>query len=161
MFFKNHFGMVVTMIIALILSLCMATTAICIGGLPLNICMIARSWGTCFLVIMLVSIIIPSKIWGDKLAMKCKLKPNTLKFGLVSNIIPTFVYNTAATFALPAVNIFYNDAIPEAAQLPAYLSSVKHDYLIMFVLSYFVSLIAEKIALQVAFKNVPPITKEM
>lgn len=156
MFFKNHFGMVVSTVIAIILSLCMATAAIFVDQLTFTVPLWIKNWGTAFLTIMLCSIVFPTKLWGDKMALACKRKPNTLSFGLLANIIPTLIYNTFATLVLAAVNIFCNEHIPAQAQLGAYLASVGRDLPIMFVISYVLALISEKIALKVAFHNVPP-----
>ena len=154
--FKNHFGMVVSTVIALILSFCMATSAIFVDQLTFTVPLMIKNWGTAFLVIMLTSIVFPTKMLGDKLALACKLKPNTFGFGLVANLIPTLFYNTFATLVLAAVNIFCNEHIPAEAQGAIYLSTIGRDLIIMFVISYVLALIAEKIAIKVAFRNVPP-----
>jgi hypothetical protein len=145
-FFKNHFGMVISMIIALILSICMATTAIFWNHLPFSIELLSRNWGTAFLVIILTTVIIPGKMWGDMFAGAVKLKPRTFPFGLVSNLIPTFFYNTFATLVLAGVNI------PGGFAAPFYWQAVLHDWVAMYIVSYVLSLIAEAIALKLAFK---------
>jgi hypothetical protein len=145
-FFKNHFGMVVSVIIALILSICMATTAIFWNHLPFSIELLARNWGTAFLVIILTTIILPGNMWGDMFAGAIKLKPRTFPFGLVSNLIPTFFYNTFATLVLAGVNI------PGGFAAPFYWQAVLHDWFMMYLVSYVLSLIAEAIALKLAFK---------
>jgi hypothetical protein len=145
-FFKNHFGMVISMIIALILSLCMASTALVWNHLPFSIELLVRNWGTAFLTIIITSIIFPGKMWGDMFAGLIKLKPGTFPFGLVSNLIPTFFYNTAATLVLVGVNI------PGGFAAPFYWQAVLHDYFMMYLVSYVLSLIAEAIALKLAFK---------
>ncbi len=147
MFFKNHFGMVVSLIIALILSLLMATAAIFWNHLDFSIELWIKNWGSAFLTIMLVTLILPVKIWGDKLAAAIKLKPRTLPFGLVSNIVPTLFYNTAATLVLVGVNVTFT--------APFYWAAVAHDWLFFFIFSYVVSLIAEALAVKVALKSVP------
>jgi hypothetical protein len=141
-FFKNHFGMVMSLIIALILSICMATTAIVWDHLPFSIELLLRNWGTAFLTIAIISIILPVKRWGDLFAGVLKLKPRTLPFGLLSNLIPTFFYNTGATLVLVGVNVTFT--------APFYWQVVLHDYLMMYLVSYVLSLIAEGIALKLA-----------
>lgn len=147
LFFRNHFGMVVSLIIALILSLLMATAAIFWNSLDFSIELWIKNWGSAFLTIMFVTLILPVKIWGDKLAGLCRLKPRTLPFGLVSNIVPTLFYNTAATMVLVGVNVTFT--------APFYWAAVAHDWLFFFCFSYIVSLIAEAFAVKVALKNVP------
>ena len=146
-FFRNHFGMIVSTIIALILSLCMASVATVRAAnpeMPVTVEWIIRNWGTAFLTIMLVSMFIPSKIWGDKLAGKLGLKQGTLPFGMVSNLVPTLFYNTAATLVLVGVNVGFS--------APYYWAAVAADYILMFVISYVLSLIAERIGMLVAIK---------
>lgn len=143
--FKNHFGMVVSTVIALLLSFCMATTAILWDGLEFTIELLIRNWGTGFLTIMITTMLIPCKALGDRLALALHLKPGTLPFGLVSNLVPTFFYNTAATLVLVGVNVGFS--------APYYWDAVKADYLIMFFVSYVLSLAAERIAFKVAVAN--------
>lgn len=150
-FFRNHFGMIISTIIALILSLCMASIATVRAAnpeMPVTIEWIIRNWGTAFLVIMLVSMFIPSKMWGDHLAGRLGLKQGTLPFGLVSNLVPTLFYNTFATLVLVGVNVGFS--------APYYWAAVGSDYLLMFVVSYVLSLIAERIGMLVAVKATTP-----
>lgn len=144
-FFRNQFGMIVSIVIAVLLSFCMATTAsIRNPGAGLTVELIIRNWGTAFLSIMLISVFIPSKLWGDKLAGKLGLKPDTLPFGLVSNLVPTLFYNTGATLVLVGVNVGFSS--------PFYWAAVWADYWFMFVVSYLLSLVAERIGMLVARK---------
>jgi hypothetical protein len=133
------------MIIALILSLFMASTAIFWDHLGFSIELVVRNWGTAFLTIIAITIILPVKWWGDLFAGLLRLKPRTLPFGLVSNLIPTFFYNTGATLVLVGVNV------PGGFAAPFYWQAVLHDYFVMYLVSYVLSLIAEALALKLAF----------
>lgn len=151
-FFRNHFGMVVSIIIALILSLCMSATATVktalMAGAAVQLEMLVRNWGTAFLVIMLISVFLPVKMWGDQFAAAVKLRHNTLPFGLVSNLIPTLFYNTGATLVLVGVNVGFS--------APYYWAAVAGDYLLMFVISYVLSLVAERLGMVIAQKACLP-----
>lgn len=148
-FFKNHFSMVMGIVIALILSICMSTTAIFWDHLEFSIELLLRNWGTAFLTIMLISILLPVKTWGDSFAAALKLKPYTLPFGMVSNLVPTLFYNTGATLVLVGVNVGFST--------PYYWAAVLNDYFVMYIVSYILSFIAEAIALKVALRYcVPP-----
>ncbi|MGN0974527.1 MAG: hypothetical protein ACI4OL_00890 [Gemmiger sp.] len=147
-FFKNHFGMVMSIIIALLLSICMATTAIFWDHLEFSIELLIRNWGTAFLTIMLISVFLPVKVWGDKFAGALRLKPGTLPFGLVSNLVPTLFYNTGATLILVGVNVGF--------AAPFYWQAVMADYFVMYAVSYVLSLIAERIAMVVAGQACAP-----
>ena len=162
-FFRNQFGMIVSIIIALILSLCMASVATCRAATaanPVTVEWIIRNWGTAFLVIMLTSILLPSKMWGDKLAEKLGLKQGTLPFGLVSNLVPTFFYNTFATLVMVGVNVGFGgmDVVADGVVVAhvGYWASVWADYLLMFVISYVLSLVAERLGMLVAVKATIP-----
>jgi hypothetical protein len=157
-FFKNHFGMVISVLIALILSVCMSSTAIIWNHLEFNIDLLVRNWGTAFLTIIITSIIFQGKMWGDMFAGFIKLKPMTFPFGLVSNLIPTFFYNTAATLVLAGVNLDFRFPAGDIRHIfggfaaPFYWQAVLHDYFMLYLVSYILSLIAEAIALKLAFK---------
>jgi hypothetical protein len=127
----------------------MATAAIFYNHLDFTVELFIRNWGTAFLTIMLITMIFPSKVWGDKLAAATGTKPLTLPFGLISNIVPTFFYNTGATCVLVGVNVTFS--------APFYWQAVAHDYLMMFAVSYVLSLIAEAIAVKVAIKSGVPV----
>ena len=159
MYFKNHFGMVVSTVIALFLTFWMAIIAMFLFNMDKNLVTWYRTWSVVFLTIMLCTFILPSKLWGDKFAKKLGLKVNTLPFGMVSNIIPTIVYNTAAQIALPAVNIFHNPNIPEAAQFGVWFEAFYSSWITMFFISYVIAMIGEVIAVKVAFKCVHPATE--
>ena len=151
-FFRNHFGMVVSIIIALILSLRMSATATVktalMAGAAVQLETLVRNWGTAFLVIMLISVLLPVKMWGDQFAAAVKLRQNTLPFGLVSNLIPTLFYNTGATLVLVVVNVGFSSSI--------YWAAVAGDYLLMFVISYVLSLVAERRGMVIAQKACLP-----
>lgn len=147
-FFKNHFGMVVSVVIALILSVCMATTAIFWDHLEFSIELLIRNWGTAFLTIMLISVFLPVKMLGDKFATALHLAAGTLPFGLVSNLVPTLFYNTGATLILVGVNVGFS--------APYYWQAVWADYVVMYVVSYVLSLIAERIGMVVAGQACAP-----
>ena len=151
-FFRNHFGMVVSVIIALILSLRMSATATVktalMAGAAVQLETLVRNWGTAFLVIMLISVLLPVKMWGDQFAAAVKLRQNTLPFGLVSNLIPTLFYNTGATLVLVGVNVGFSSSI--------YWAAVAGDYLLMFVISYVLSLVAERRGMVIAQKACLP-----
>ncbi|MGN1018845.1 MAG: hypothetical protein ACI4O7_00605 [Aristaeellaceae bacterium] len=151
-FFRNHFGMVVSIIIALILSLCMSATATVktalTQGVAVEVETLVRNWGTAFLVIMLISVCLPVKMWGDQFAAAIRLRQNTLPFGLVSNLVPTLFYNTGATLVLVGVNVGFS--------APYYWSAVAGDYLLMYVISYVLSLLAERLGMVIAQKACLP-----
>ncbi len=144
-FFKDQFGMIVGIVIAVILSCCMASAAtfrIIPTTEPMFFEHLLSNWGTSFLVVMFISIFLPTKLWGDHLAGALHLKPDSLPFGLVADLVPTLFYNTGATLVLVGVNIGFS--------APYYWSAVAGDYLIMFAISYVLSLLTERVGMLVA-----------
>jgi hypothetical protein len=141
--------MVVSLIIALILSLCVVATAMMYEHMEITVETFVRNWGAAFLTIILTTIILPVKVWGDLFAGALKLKPRTLPFGLVSNIIPTFVYNTTATLVLVGTIVGFS--------VPFYWQAVAHSYLITLVVAYVISMLAESLAIKIAIKCCMPV----
>lgn len=154
MFFKDHFGMVVGTIIALVMGLIMSIASLIVDSLPMNFSMFFKNWGSITLVVLLVSIVIPCSVLGEKFAAALKCKPGSIAGILIANIIPSLIINTFNTLIVSAVNIFYNNAIPAELQFSAWMAAVVHDWPIMFVVSYIAALIAQKIGVAVAIKNV-------
>ncbi|MDO4567234.1 MAG: hypothetical protein Q4B42_07875 [Oscillospiraceae bacterium] len=162
-FFKNHFRMVMTCILAFCLSLIMATSAIFIANLNFTIPLLVRNWGTVFLVIMITGFLCPLTQWSFALCDKLKIKPGTLAHDLIDDLVASLIFNSAATFVMAAVNIFGNaeiEAAVAAGALPSvqavYWSTVLHDWPITFVISYIVAFFVMKIAERIAVKAAGP-----
>ncbi len=102
------------------------------------------------LVILLVSIFIPYKKWGEKSAAGLRLKEGTLAFKLASAIIPTLILNSFITVIVSAANILYNEAIPQIMQSTVLLEGILHDWPIMLVISYFAAFLSEAAGKSVA-----------
>ncbi len=160
-FYKNHFGMIISSVVAICISLIMATAAIFVAKLEFNPALLIKNWGTAFLVITLTGMIIPLTDMSFALCRKIGLKPETLPHVLVENAVATLFFNTTATLVLTGVNVFYNPAIEAAVAagaLPSvsavYWQSVIHDWPIMFVISYIFAFFVTKAALKIAIASV-------
>lgn len=146
-FFKDSFGMIVGIVMALMISFSMAIVGAVRSPMEqFSMEMLLRNWGTAFLTITVVSILFPVKSWGDQLAIKLGVKTATLPFGLVSNLVPTFFFNTITTCVMVGINVDGGFASVH------YWAGVRGDYLSMFVTSYLLSLAAEKIGRFVAMR---------
>lgn len=170
-FYKNHFGMIVSSVIALSVSLIMATAAIFVDHLTFTIPLWLKNWGTAFLVITICGMVFPLTNWSFALGKKLGLKPETLPHILLENTIATLVFNLFATLVLAGVNIFANPEIAgaiEAGYLPfksvpdMYLKTVLRDLPIMFVISFIAAFFITKVAISVAKKalGVPTLATE-
>lgn len=160
-FYKNHFGMIISSVVAICISLIMATSAIFVDRLVFSAPLLIKNWGTAFLVITLTGMIFPLTDWSFALGHKLGLKPETLPHVLLENGVATLFFNTAATLVLTAVNVFHNPEI-EAAVAAGFIPSVSglfwqnviHDWPIMFAISYVFAFFVTKVALRIAMAAV-------
>lgn len=161
-FYKNHFGMIVSSVIALSVSFVMATAAIFVDHLTFTVPLWIRNWGTAFLVITISGMIFPLTDWSFALGRKLGLKPETLPHILLENTVATLVFNLMATLVLAGVNIFANAEIAgaiEAGFLPyksvgdMYVKTVLKDLPIMFVISFVAAFFLTRLAISIAKKS--------
>ena len=161
-FYKNHFGMIVSSVIAIFVSLIMSTSAIIVDHLTFSIPLWIKNWGTAFLVITICGMVFPMTNWSFALGRKLGLKPETLPHVLLENTIATLIFNLFATLVLAGVNIFGNAEIAGAiagGHLPfnsvgeMYVKTVLHDLPIMFVISFIAAFFITKLAIAVAKKS--------
>ena len=104
------------------------------------------------MIVFVFSLFIPYNAWGDWFAGLFHLKEGSLAFKLVQGIIPSVVLNSANTLICKAAIIFYNEAIPKAARMSAYLDGCKKAWLPCFVVSYIASFAAVWLGSKVAEK---------
>ena len=157
-FYKNHFGMVISSVVAICISLIMATAAIYVAHLEFSVPALIKNWGTAFLTISLTGMLTD---WSFALGRKLGLKPETFPHVLLENAVATLFFNTTATLVLTAVNVFNNPAIEgavAAGALPSvsavFWSGVVHDWPIMFVISYIFAFFVTKLAIKIATASV-------
>ena len=110
-FYKNHFGMIISSVVAICISLIMATSAIFVDKLTFTLPLLIKNWGTAFLVISLTGMAFPLTDWSFALGRKMGLRPETLPHVLVENFVATLFFNTTATIVLTAVNVFHKPEI--------------------------------------------------
>ncbi|MCQ4637054.1 hypothetical protein NE619_09980 [Anaerovorax odorimutans] len=166
-FYKNHVGMIIASIVALCLSLMMATAAIFVDHLAFTVPLWIKNWGTAFLTISITGMILPMTDWAFALGRRLHLTPNTLPHILLENFVATFFFNTAACLVLAAVNIFANESIAAAVAAGAapsvsaiFWSTFLRDWPIMFVLAFIFAFIVTKIAVKIAGKIVGELETE-
>lgn len=151
--YKNHFGMIVSAVLAVLMGLFMGISILLIEHRPINWVSLLDIWGDITLVVTLVLILMPLNEWGNKFAEKCRCRPGTVVFTLVANIIPTFIINTVLAAVIPALGIFYNEAIPRESRMAEWLGVFFGGWLLTFVISYFLSILAAKIGEAVALRT--------
>ncbi|MBQ6622291.1 MAG: hypothetical protein IJH75_05610 [Mogibacterium sp.] len=153
-YFKNHFGLTVTLVIGFLMSLMMTVAIMIITKTPWNWVSFYTMLARIYLTVSLVLFFIPVNVLGEKFGTAVGCKPRTLAMTLVSNIIPTLIINTVLAAVVPALTIFYNDAIPPEARMGAWKGAFFGGWLLTFVISYFCALLAGKAGEAVAIKSV-------
>ncbi len=153
--FKNHFGMAVSVIMTTILSACMVSVAMPAFHMEIN----AVTWYTNFCVsffsLLLTGILLPVNRWGSELAKKLHRKPQTVGYSVIANLVPALVFNTVATFVLPGVNILGNEHIPAEIRLDTLLGAAISGWPLMFAISFVLAIIGEGIAVKMALRLIP------
>lgn len=130
----------------------MACFIIFLNHLPFNWVNLFELTAEISLIVFVFSLFIPYNAWGDWFADLFHLQEGTVTFKLVQGIIPSVVLNSANTFICTAASIFYNEAIPKAARMGAYLDGCKKAWIPCFVVSYIASFAAVWLGSKVAEK---------
>lgn len=107
-FYKNHFGMIISSVVAICISLIMATSAIFVDKLTFTVPLLVKNWGTAFPGNHPDRHDFPLTDWSFALGRKLGLRPETLPHVLLENFVATLFFNTTATIVLTAVNVFNN-----------------------------------------------------
>ena len=110
-------------------------------------------WGKISLIVTFVLLIIPVSELGGRFAALCRCRPGSLVSTLVANLIPTLIINTVLAAVIPALGIFYNEAIPADARMESWKAAFFGGWLLTFVISYFFGLLAAKIGETVAVRT--------
>lgn len=142
MFFKSHFGTIITAVLALVMGLIMSISVAIIDKLGLTWTVLFKLWAEIFFIVFVASLFIPYNSWGDWFAGLFGLKKGTIAFKLVQGIIPSAILNTFNTCICSGQSIFYNPAIPQAARMQIWINGCLHDWIICFIISYIASFIA-------------------
>jgi hypothetical protein len=140
---KDHHTETTVLVLAIVMGFLMAAAVMLLDGIPFNASNLFKIWAMITLVILLVSIFVPYKVWSAKFCRLIGCKPGTLAWKLADGIVPSLILNTFNTFVVSAANIFYNDAIPASEQFSHWIHGCLRDWPITFVISYFVAFVAE------------------
>ena len=152
---KSHFGMIVTLILALGMGIIMGLAAMIVDHLPMNVWVFYQNWGVIALNVIVISLFVPYKAWSARLTGKLGLQEGTAACTLVSNIIPSLIFNTVNTLLVPAAGIFTSEAIPAGQKAAVWASGAVRDWPIMFVISFLAALVCEQTGVRIAKKNDP------
>jgi len=156
--YKSHFGMIVNAIVVWIMVVITTIASLIITNTPFTWVSLMKTGGATMLLVTFITTVIPIGKLGDGSAAKLGLKRGKLAFTLVAGIIPTIIINTGMSSVMPALAIFYNEAIPAAARMGVWVDAFLLNWPIMFVVAYVASIVAGKVGEMVAIKTLgaPP-----
>ena len=100
--------------------------------------------GINFLIAYAISFVIGTTVpcvqWGVGFALKCKAEPNTLKFGLLLNVIVNLVYVLVNEIVLT----FFNVVILNGAPIIAYFIGMATTFIPIYIVGYIVSFLVNQ-----------------
>ena len=145
--------MIVNAMMALLMGLFMGVTTLLIEHTPINWVSLITMWSKITFVVTIVLMLVPVSELGNKFAAMLKCRPGTLVSTLVANLVPTFIINTVLAATVPALGIFYNEAIPADARMGEWKAAFFGTWLLTYVISYFFGLLSAKIGAIVAART--------
>ena len=99
-----------------------------------------------YVVSFFVGMLIPAVPWGLAFAGVCKAKPDTLKFGLLVNVVVNLVYVVVNCLILTYFNVVMLNHAPIIAYFFAMISTFIPIYLVGYIVSFLWNRPAEIIA---------------
>ena len=96
-----------------------------------------------------IGIFVPCVQWGAGFAMKCKAEPNTLKFGLLLNVIVNLTYVLVNEIVLSYFNIVILNHAPLVAYFMGMLTTFVPIYIVGYIVSFLWNMPAEKMTVKI------------
>lgn len=153
-FFKSHHDLIVNVTLAFLMGFFMGVSILLIEHTPINWVSLMTIWAKISLVVTIVLMLLPVGSWGGSLAKLCKCRSGSIAYTLVENLVPTFIINTVLAAVVPALGIFYNDAIPADQRMSQWKAAFFGGWLLTFIISYFFGLFSAKVGGKIADKIV-------
>ena len=147
---KNHHDMIVNATLAFLMGFFMGVSILLIEHTPVNWVSLVTIWAKITFVVTVILMILPVGSWGEKFAVSCKCKKGSIPYTLVENLVPTFIINTVLAAVVPALGIFYNDAIPADQRMSQWKAAFFGGWLLTFIISYFFGLFSAKLGGKIA-----------
>jgi hypothetical protein len=94
----------------------------------------------------MIGMFLPAVPWGLAFAKGCKAQPETLKFGLLVNVVVNFVYVLINALILTFFNVVLLNHAPIVAYFIALVSTFIPLYIVGYIVSFLWNRPAEKIA---------------
>jgi len=142
--------MIVNAVVAVLMGLFMGMTVLLLHGTQINWVSLGSVWARISLVVTFALLLLPLNEWGAKTSEMAGCRQGTVVFSLVANILPTIIINTILGAVLPAMDIFYNEAIPKEARMGEWVACFLSDWIPTFIAAFFFSMLAAKIGGMIA-----------
>lgn len=139
---------VYTLVMNTPIAIAISLTAQLLATGTVNIKLLLINFALAYAISFAVGMFIPVEKWGVGFAMACKAKPDTLKFGLLVNIIIDLVYVIVNCLILT----YFNVIILGHAPLIAYFIGIASMFVPIYIVGYIVSFIWNRPAVYIAKK---------
>lgn len=124
--------------IPICLAICLTAQLLGTGKISLKLTVI--NYCIAYVLSFVVGTCIPLVEWGIKFALKCKAKPDTLKFGLLINAVVNLGYVIANSLVLT----YFNVIILGHAPIIAYFMGMLTGFIPIYIVGYIVSFLWNK-----------------
>lgn len=130
------------------IAIAISLTAQLLATGTVNVKLLLMNFALAYVISFAVGMLIPVEKWGVGFAMSCKAKPDTLKFGLLVNIIIDLVYVVVNCLILT----YFNVIILGHAPIFAYFIGIASMFVPIYIVGYIVSFIWNRPAERIAKK---------
>lgn len=96
-----------------------------------------------------IGLSLPCAKWGAAFALKCGAKPDTLKFGLLLNVVVNTIYTLLLAIIMTFVNVYLLAGAPLIAVVFGVIGNLIPLWLICFVISFVCAPICQKLAMKI------------
>lgn len=110
--------------------------------------MLCLNFVLAYIISFAVGMLIPLEKWGSKFAFSFKAKPDTLKFGLLINIVINFGYVFVNCVLLTYFNVVIMGKAPFGAFIGAMIGTFVPIYIVGYIVSFLWNRPANKLAEQ-------------
>lgn len=139
---------VLIMNIPIALAISLAAQLIATGTVVAQVLLV--NFAIAYVISFFVGMFIPVVPWGLAFASKCNAKPETLKFGLLVNVVVNFTY----VFINSVILTYFNVVLMAKQPIKVYFIAMAATFIPLYIVGYIVSFLwnrpAEKIARSIA-----------
>lgn len=142
--------LIFTLLMNVPVALSISLTAQLLATGTVNINLLLLNFGLAYIISFFVGMLLPVAKWGVGFAMACKAKPDTLKFGLLVNVVVNFVYVLINCLILTYFNVILLAHAPMIAYFIGMATTFVPIYAVGYIVSFLWNRPAENIAKGIA-----------